>query len=97
MATSGLETDAPTIPGVTAGLGVKPSLFFALPGTISPTELVSALQVIGGKPELVLKAKFIAKLKLGTRGILGKAGSLKLDLSCRESLIALILEFTISR
>jgi hypothetical protein len=97
MAASGLETDAPTIPGVTAGFGAALSLFFALPGMMSPTESVPAFQLIGGVPEFRLKGKFIAKLKLGTRGILGIAGSLKLDLSCKESLIALTRELTISR
>ena len=43
--------------------------------------------------------KFMLKLKLGTRGrlgILGIWGIRKLDLSCKESLIALTREFTCS-
>ena len=59
---------------------------------------VWALALLGGV--LLLFKKFMLKLKLGTRGILGILGIdgiLKLDLSWRESLMAFTRELTISR
>jgi hypothetical protein len=81
-----------------AELGASSGLFFVkVPGKISEIASASALHLAGTLPEF---KKFMLKLKLGTRGILGIlgiCGILKLDRSCKESLMALTREFTCSR
>src|ERR1700733_15157640 len=83
---SGLEVATPIIGGRAAGFGTVEALFFVtVLGKISGTTLVSDIHLTGALLEF---KKFMLKLKLGILGILGICGSLKLDRSCKESLMA---------
>jgi hypothetical protein len=95
IAASGLDIAAPVIPMSMAVFVTMSGVLLCMAG--GRTSEVTSVSVLHGT--LAVAKKFMLKLKLGTRGILGMlgiVGILKLDLSCKESRIAFTREFTCS-